>query len=79
MLHYCVNGEGIENGINLEELMHKVLPESIGKTGKDLEPYTTKFNDAFYFVLKKHEPRSGGNDDEHNVEWKTEHGYLEGR
>lgn len=62
-------------GIEETELMHKVLPESIGKEGKDLEAYITKFNDALYLLFRSYEPKAG----ELNTEWKVDHGYLEGR
>ena len=66
-----VNPRGIEE----TEMMHRVLPESIGKEGKDLEPYVTKFNDALYLLFRSYEPKAG----ERNTEWKIDHGYLEGR
>jgi hypothetical protein len=70
-LDYNVSPRGIEE----TEMMHRVLPESIGKEGKDLEPYIIKFNDALYLLFRSYEPKAG----ERNTEWKINHGYLEGR
>lgn len=63
-----------QKGIEETELMHKVFPESMRKSGKDLEPYVTKFNDALYLFFKAFEPKTG----ELNRQWKIDHGYLEG-
>jgi hypothetical protein len=63
-------------GMKETELMHKVLPESVGKEGKELEPYVTKFNDALYFLFRVYEPKASR---EYYKKWKIDHGYLEGR
>lgn len=69
-------------GIAELDLVHRVIPESIGKEGKELEPYLTKFHDAMYMIIKAGE-LSGekGNPvlKRYDEMWKKNHGYLEGR
>ncbi len=56
------------------EVMYQIFPEAVGKVGKDLEPYTTKFNDALYMYFK-----ILGLNNSATQEWMIDHGYLEGR
>jgi hypothetical protein len=57
------------------ELLHKVLPGSIGKSGKELDPYWIVLNDALYLIFES----QGSGNNEANEQWKLDHGYLEGR
>ncbi len=66
------------DGISEEEMMNKLLPESKGKTGKELEPYRKKFTYALYVVFRSHEPRDSKLVEINDL-WKVDHGYLEGR
>ena len=47
---------------------------------KELEPYTTKFNDAMYILYRIYETKTKSKFiKECYAMWKTDHGYLEGR
>jgi hypothetical protein len=68
-------GDGESGPIGETKIMHKLIPESIGKTGKELEPYTTKFNDAMYIYLRMFETRTKSKYiKELYVAWKADHG-----
>jgi hypothetical protein len=74
----------VEHSITEIELMHRVLPESIGKTGKDLKPYIIKFYDAHYMLISffnatDNKSKGGMKEKEFYTMWKTQRGYLEGR
>jgi hypothetical protein len=60
------------------EMMHALIPESRGKTGKELELYRTIFNDAMYILYS-----TIGNNYPELIddisEWKTLRGYDDGR
>lgn len=58
------------------KLIHTLVPQSLGQSGKDLEPCRTLFNDAMYIVLSAYEQSKAR---ELNTKWKIAHGYLEGR
>ena len=67
-----------KEGILETDLMHKLIPESIGKTGKELESYKTQFDDMLYIWFKSHQ-KSPKQIDEWFEQWKADHGYFEGR
>lgn len=71
---------GLDESIEEMEMIHKLIRESIGKTGKDLEPYITKFTDAMYVFPRIFEPSTKSKYiKELYAMWKADHGYLEGR
>jgi hypothetical protein len=63
---------------SLDRVRSEVMPESKGKSGKDLEPYRLKFNDAVYINLKRSERGKHKEEAERDHDsWKREHGYFE--
>jgi hypothetical protein len=74
--------------------MSELIPESVGKTGNDLETYQMMFDDAMYMhvhvnyhKLKGYVEATGYDKNKkilssqlsNDVDWKREHGYLEGK
>jgi predicted nuclease with TOPRIM domain len=69
-----------KDGMWESDLMNELLPESRGKTGKDLEPYQMRFDDAMYTIFKAKERGKYKKIAERlHADWKREHGYLEGK
>jgi hypothetical protein len=70
---------GVIDDVLGKEMMYKLLPESVGKTGKDLEFYVNKFNDALYVYFRLFRSIKSKVITEFITRWETDHRYLEGR